>query len=151
MMATGVFAGEVFQRWVGEEHTQNTIANLEAIDTGITKLKTDLEKKEQDLLGKQAELDKANADLGNSITLEELKTLVSNTNGEPSLRKKYDKLKVVINKHLNAQDPNGEVRLNDHNDKVAEDKQLNEALKDVQDLEKKSGEVLESLNPPVDQ
>lgn len=158
MMATGVYAGEAFNRWVGEEHTDNTIANLNAIDAGITVL-------QEDLLAKQAELDTANANLKtdketiaslekrlkSSLELEELKTLVSNTNNKSGLRHKYDSLKDGINKHLDAQEGvDATDKLNEHNGKEAEDNQLNEALKDVQDLEKKSGEVLESLNLPIE-
>lgn len=146
MMATGAFASELYERWVGEEHTQNTIANLEAIDTGITKLKTDLEKKEQDLLAKQAELDTANANLKNSITLEELETLISATNIENGPSKKYDSLKDGINKHLDDKNLTEVERLKEHNGKEIENNQLNEALKDVKQLEEKSGEILESLN-----
>ena len=159
MMTVGVYAGEAFDRWVGEEHTQNTINNLNDINAGINGLKTDL-------ADRQAELDTANANLKtdketiaslekrleSSLELEELKTLVSNTNGEPSLRKKYDSLKDGINTHLDAQEGvTATDKLNDHNDKTAEDNQLNEALKDVKQLEEKSGEILESLNTETEE
>lgn len=183
MLATGVAAGS-FTRWSGEQHTENTIANLDAINSGINGLKTDLGNKEQDLLDKQAELDKAIADsnadkdnitslegditslegdvaslkgniaslegrLENSlegVTLEELKTLTSNTNSESGLRHKYDTLKDGINKYLNSQEgASATDKLNEHNGKEAEDNQLKEALKDVKRLEEKSGEVLSNL------
>ena len=158
MMATGVYANDLYREWAGSDNFRQTEENLEDIQVGITTLQGNLEAVESELSATKTQLKDAEADsntkqetiddLNSKVTAlekektdtialikSELQDGITEVNGEKGPRHKYDKVKEIVNEWADKLGLASTSRLGDHGTSTEYEEKVEELTESKSDLE----------------